>query len=519
MADTKLSNLATGTSADYFYGIEGLVSKKYNGFKIYNVKDYGAAGNSNITASTGTDDTAAIQSAVDAVSSAAGGCIYFPPGCYKLTSAITFMTDACSYYFLGAGTAAASGGVQGGSQIVGNYAGYLFDRNQINSSGARVRISNLGFRNGSSSGSGIRLIGVVGSKIEHCQLQAGLFGIQLGGVGSPASATFTANSAGTTLTVSGIVGTIDSGTLPCPISGTGVPAGTTIVAFGTGTGGNGTYITNQATTCSGSSVSTNPNAPTSFCTLVEGCTINGLGTYNVNPASSFFGVGVQLSPETRIYGCNINNWGVAVRGYGGGNWIRDCQMESNTIGVKLGKDGADNNFSTVSGIISGGSFEGNVSAIQLWSAKDVAIQGIQITGEVDASHNSTHGVLIDSCDDIKLECIIAGGTYNTAGFYLGGAGGAIRRVRATNCNGSLSKDASVNYSCITAVQCLSFPTLSCTLAQLNTAIGDGDVNAGERRLISDANTALASQAYNAAVTGGGANLASVWYDGSTVRYG
>src|SRR5690242_6647096 len=47
-----------------------------------NVADYGAVGDDN------TDDTAAIQAAIAALP-AGGGLIYFPPGTYKITSAIT----------------------------------------------------------------------------------------------------------------------------------------------------------------------------------------------------------------------------------------------------------------------------------------------------------------------------------------------------------------------------------------------------------------------------------------------
>jgi hypothetical protein len=93
VADTKLSALATGTVADYYYGIEGNVSKKYHGQGHINVKDYGATGDGT------TDDTAAVQSALDAAfgpyddpnGGLAAGYIqnrpvYFPRGDYKVTS-------------------------------------------------------------------------------------------------------------------------------------------------------------------------------------------------------------------------------------------------------------------------------------------------------------------------------------------------------------------------------------------------------------------------------------------------
>ena len=52
-----------------------------DGSQVVNVRDYGATGNGI------TDDAAAIQSAVAAVT-AAGGTVYFPPGVYKVTTAI-----------------------------------------------------------------------------------------------------------------------------------------------------------------------------------------------------------------------------------------------------------------------------------------------------------------------------------------------------------------------------------------------------------------------------------------------
>lgn len=52
------------------------------GYKVYNVKDFGAVGDNS------TDDTVAIQAALDAVE-ANGGGLFFPEGFYKVTSALT----------------------------------------------------------------------------------------------------------------------------------------------------------------------------------------------------------------------------------------------------------------------------------------------------------------------------------------------------------------------------------------------------------------------------------------------
>ena len=89
------------------------------------------------------------------------------------------------------------------------------------------------------------------------------FGSGAGGVGTytinntqtVAGATFTGTGAGTTLTASGVTGTIAIGDV---ITGTGVPTGTTIVSQISGTpGGAGNYQTSLATTSAGASLVAN----------------------------------------------------------------------------------------------------------------------------------------------------------------------------------------------------------------------------------------------------------------------
>lgn len=61
----------------------------------FNVKHYGATGNGT------TNDSAAIQAAIDAAEAAAGGTVYFPPGTYKITSGLT--VEAAGVRLVGAG--------------------------------------------------------------------------------------------------------------------------------------------------------------------------------------------------------------------------------------------------------------------------------------------------------------------------------------------------------------------------------------------------------------------------------
>lgn len=53
------------------------------------VKEYGAKGDSNSTGSTGTDDTTAIQNALNAINTAGGGELYIPKGFYKISAYLT----------------------------------------------------------------------------------------------------------------------------------------------------------------------------------------------------------------------------------------------------------------------------------------------------------------------------------------------------------------------------------------------------------------------------------------------
>ena len=90
MADAKISALTADTAplnADVLPWVDtaNTTTKKITyanllklGVGIFNVKAYGAVGNDS------TDDTAAIQAAVDAANTAGGGIVFFPQGVYKI---------------------------------------------------------------------------------------------------------------------------------------------------------------------------------------------------------------------------------------------------------------------------------------------------------------------------------------------------------------------------------------------------------------------------------------------------
>jgi hypothetical protein len=107
--------------------------------EIKNVKDFGAAGDGV------TDDTVAIQNAVNWTSGANRGTIYFPCGRYLVSQPITFNyngnLDICFR------------GESSGSFIVGNVNGYIFDRalaTPNNTTGARI-FEKLAIQNGNGA--------------------------------------------------------------------------------------------------------------------------------------------------------------------------------------------------------------------------------------------------------------------------------------------------------------------------------------------------------------------------------
>lgn len=63
----------------------------------YDVKNYGATGDGT------TDDTSGIDAAIAAINTAGGGVLFFPPGTYKVTAALTTLTVGCTVVGCGQG--------------------------------------------------------------------------------------------------------------------------------------------------------------------------------------------------------------------------------------------------------------------------------------------------------------------------------------------------------------------------------------------------------------------------------
>lgn len=109
--------------------------------EIHNVLDFGA----DPTGSNPTATTAAIQAAVDVVSGAGRGTVYFPLGFYAVNAPITFnYNGALSICFRGEGA---------GTTISGSFNGFVFDRHLATPNNAAfVLFERMSVQNGNSSG-------------------------------------------------------------------------------------------------------------------------------------------------------------------------------------------------------------------------------------------------------------------------------------------------------------------------------------------------------------------------------
>lgn len=91
----------------------------HHGDMVINIKDYGAVGDGT------TDDTTAIQNAVNAASTANGGTVWFPAGTYKTTAAISI--SGSNVALEGAGYGGSLNGPKVGGAIIKPASGATFD--------------------------------------------------------------------------------------------------------------------------------------------------------------------------------------------------------------------------------------------------------------------------------------------------------------------------------------------------------------------------------------------------------
>lgn len=111
---------------------------------VYNVADYGAVGDWN--GSSGTDNTTAIQNAINAAN-ATGGTVFFPYGIYMISAKLTVANSQSSITIKGSGPDLnAAGG--GGTILFGNFNDWLLSTGQVNSPQQPIKvIEGISFHN------------------------------------------------------------------------------------------------------------------------------------------------------------------------------------------------------------------------------------------------------------------------------------------------------------------------------------------------------------------------------------
>jgi hypothetical protein len=183
------ANLSTKVAADTAQGIyvapnndssgaSGAWVRKFD--SEINVKWFGAKGDSNVTGSTGTDDTTAIQAALSYLTSIGGGAIYFPEGYYKISSYLTVpqyirIKGASRMTAVIVQTAAGGGGANLG-QSIRNGSIFYSGHTSNSSVAAEIVIQSLGIIgvNGASVGAAFYDNDGTYIKLEGCDIGGSL---------------------------------------------------------------------------------------------------------------------------------------------------------------------------------------------------------------------------------------------------------------------------------------------------------------------------------------------------------
>lgn len=135
-----------------------------------NVKSFGAKGDSDETGSTGADDTAAIQAAIDHIASIGGGTLHFPEGYYRVTS---YLTLCANLHVRGAGKRGSyvvaqmtGGGGSTAGENVRNGTAFYSNWPSNSSTTAAIRIEHMGFISTDDSNVGAAFYDNCGSHIQ-----------------------------------------------------------------------------------------------------------------------------------------------------------------------------------------------------------------------------------------------------------------------------------------------------------------------------------------------------------------
>lgn len=172
-------SVALITAAEWYAAVDLLRSSPVN------VKAFGAKGDASDDGSTGTDDTAAIQAALDHLGSRGGGALYLPEGNYLVSAALnvpnfTVLKGAGRRASKLVGVHAGGGGATASESVLNGTI--LSNAQPINTSpGAHIAIYNLWVHNanGDNEGAGFYLQSGDSVLIRDCEFTGSKWGVIL----------------------------------------------------------------------------------------------------------------------------------------------------------------------------------------------------------------------------------------------------------------------------------------------------------------------------------------------------
>jgi len=283
-----------------------------------NVRDFGATGDNN------TDDTAAIQNAINAAINAGGGTVYFPVGNYRITAPLTTWHGSPYSGNKLIRLTGERGHEDWGARLLGNFAGFIVDQNvtqvwTIQDTVGTFQVGELMHPVPPDGRESFPITTVVSST--ELLVSGG------GDMFNPGER-FDGNHSGAAATMVGV--TFNQTSLD-RIDNLAIINGST--AAGSGAIRLQNVLAGHVADCFIRGFIGVDAGFTGFIatTSLQNCNFYGPGG---SPVGS---IGAQIG-QLNVISCNFIGWGEAVRHFGLGGSVIGCRFEVNRIGIRTGTD-------------------------------------------------------------------------------------------------------------------------------------------------------------------------------------